>query len=56
MDRQTWEEVQKRLRDQTARGGIPKIRAAANLLAGKLFDEQGEPLYSTGAKGRHGGH
>jgi hypothetical protein len=56
VDRQTWEEVQKRLRDQTARDGIPKIRAAANLLAGKLFDEQGEPLYSTGAKGRHGGH
>ena len=55
VDRQTWEEVQKRLRDQTARDGVPKIRAAANVLAGKLFDEQGEPLYSTGAKGRHGG-
>ena len=24
-------------------------------LSGKLFDEQGEPLYATGAKGRHGG-
>ena len=34
---------------------MPKIRAAANVLAGKLFDEHGEPLYSTGAKGRHGG-
>ena len=55
VDRQTWEEVQKRLRDQTARDGMPKIRAAANVLAGKLFDEHGEPLYSTGAKGRHGG-
>jgi len=39
MDRQTWEEVQRRLRDQTARDGIPKIKA----------------LYATGAKGRHGG-
>lgn len=55
VDRQTWEEVQKRLRDQTTRDRIPKIRAAANVLAGKLFDEHGEPLYSTGAKGRHGG-
>jgi site-specific DNA recombinase len=55
VDRETWEEVQKRLRDQTARDGMPKIRAAANVLAGKLFDEHGEPLYSTGAKGRHGG-
>ena len=55
VDRQTWEEVQKHLRDQTARDGMPKIRAAANVLAGKLFDEHGEPLYSTGAKGRHGG-
>jgi DNA invertase Pin-like site-specific DNA recombinase len=55
VDRRTWEEVQKRLRDQTARDGMPKIRAAANVLAGKLFDEHGEPLYSTGAKGRHGG-
>ena len=29
VDRQTWEKVQRRLRDQTARDGIPKIRAAA---------------------------
>lgn len=56
MDRQTWEEVQRRLRDQTARDGIPKIKAAGNVLAGRLFDEKGEPLYATGAKGRHGGH
>ena len=55
VDRETWEKVQKRLSEQTARDGTPKIRAAANVLAGKLFDEQGEPLYSTGAKGRHGG-
>ena len=55
VDRQTWKEVQRRLRDQTARDGIPKIRAASNILMGRLFDENGEPLYSTGAKGRHGG-
>ena len=55
VDRQNWEKVQRLLRDQTARDGTPKIRAARNVLAGKLFDETGEPLYSTGAKGRHGG-
>jgi site-specific DNA recombinase len=54
VDREIWEKVQRRLRDQTGRVGIPKIKAAANILAGKLFDENGEPLYSTGAKGRHG--
>ena len=55
MDRQNWEKVQRLLRDQTARDGTPKIRAARNILTGKLFDENGKPLYSTGAKGRHGG-
>ena len=55
LDRQNWENVQRLLRDQTARDGTPKIRAARNILAGRLFDENGEPLYSTGAKGRHGG-
>jgi site-specific DNA recombinase len=55
VDRETWENVQRRLSDQTARDGTPKIKAARNSLAGKLFDENGQPLYSTGAKGRHGG-
>jgi site-specific DNA recombinase len=55
LDRETWEKVQRRLRDQTARDGTPKIKAARNILIGKLFDENGKPLYSTGAKGRHGG-
>jgi len=55
VDRQTWEEVQGRLRDQTARDGISKSKAAPPVLAGKLFDEHGEALYATGAKGRHGG-
>ncbi len=44
VDRQTWEKVQRRLRDQTGRVGIPKIKAAANILAGKVFDELGELL------------
>jgi site-specific DNA recombinase len=56
VDRQNWDKVQTLLSDQTARDGTPKIKAAQNILAGKLFDENGEPLYSTGAKGRHGGH
>lgn len=56
VDRETWEKVQRRLRDQTARNGIPKMKAARNTLAGKLFDENRRPLYSTGAKGRHAGH
>jgi site-specific DNA recombinase len=55
VDRHTWEKVQSRLREQTARDGIRKVNAAASVLAGKLFDEYGEPLYATGAKGRHGG-
>ena len=56
VDRGIWENVQRRLRDQTARDGSPKIKAATSILTGKLFDENGEPLYATGAKGRHGGH
>jgi site-specific DNA recombinase len=55
VDRQAWEDVQRRLRDQAARDRSPKIKAATNILAGKLFDENGEPLYSAAAKGRHGG-
>ena len=55
VDQDTWEKVQDRLCDQTVREGSPKIKAAASILAGKLFDENGEPLYATAAKGRHGG-
>ena len=55
VDRDTWEAVQRRLCDQTVREGSPKIKAASSILAGKLFDENGEPLYATAAKGRHGG-
>jgi site-specific DNA recombinase len=55
VDQDTWEKVHRRLCDQTVREGSPKIKAAAGILAGKLFDENGEPLYATAAKGRHGG-
>ena len=55
VDREIWEKVQRHLRDQTARDGTPKIKAARNILAAKLFDENCRQLYSTGAKGRHGG-
>ena len=49
------EKVQRRLCDQTVREGSAKIRGTASILAGKLFDENGEPLYATAAKGGHGG-
>ncbi len=55
VDREMWDEVQKRLRDQSARAGTANSKGGANLLAGKLFDENGEPLYATAATGRHGG-
>jgi site-specific DNA recombinase len=55
VDQDTWEKVHRRFCDQTVREGSPKIKAAAGILAGKLFDENGEPLYATAAKGRHGG-
>jgi site-specific DNA recombinase len=55
VDQDTWKKVQRRLCDQTVREGSPNIKAAASILAGKLFDENGEPLYATASKGRHGG-
>jgi site-specific DNA recombinase len=55
IDRAVWEEVQKHLRARAAREGI-STKPATNFLAGKLFDENGEPLRVTGAIGRHGGH
>ena len=55
LDHETWEKVQTRLRNQTVRDGKPTTKGPANWLAGKLFDENGGPLYATGAKGRHGG-
>jgi DNA invertase Pin-like site-specific DNA recombinase len=56
MERALWERVHERLHDQAARRGGQRLRhAAPSPLAGKLFDERGEPLYVQGtAKGaRH---
>jgi hypothetical protein len=56
VDRALWERVHERLHDQAARrGGQWPRHASPSPLAGKLFDERGEPLYVQGtAKGaRH---
>jgi site-specific DNA recombinase len=54
VSRELWERVQQRLRDQGVRSGAGrKTEAPSSPLAGKLFDESGEPLYVQGAaKGR----
>ena len=54
ISRELWERVQERLQNRAARSGEgPKTEAQQSSLAGKLFDETGEPLYVQGAaKGR----
>ncbi|MGD0291323.1 MAG: recombinase family protein [Candidatus Binataceae bacterium] len=50
VSRELWERVQQRLRDQGTRSGEGrKTEASSSPLAGKLFDESGEPLYVQGA-------
>jgi len=50
VSRELWERVQQRLRDQGTRSGEGrKTEAPSSPLAGKLFDESGEPLYVQGA-------
>ena len=49
LDREMWEQVQQRLRDGTRRGGQPSVKAPVSPLGGKVFDEEGEPLYVQGA-------
>jgi hypothetical protein len=50
VSRELWERVQQRLRDQGVRSGEGrKTEAPSSPLAGKLFDEGGEPLYVQGA-------
>ena len=49
LDRELWETVQEHLRNSAVRGPEPRTKAASSLLAGKLFDENGEPLYACGA-------
>ncbi len=44
-----WEKVQRRLRDQAATHRERPTKAPPSPLAGKLFDENGEPLYVQGA-------
>jgi site-specific DNA recombinase len=47
--RKLWEKVQQQLRDRTDRPEAPRTKASASPLAGKVFDETGEPLYVQGA-------
>ena len=55
VSRELWERVQLQLRSRAARRGEGrKTEAPRSPLAGKLFDESGEPLYVQGAaKGQH---
>ena len=45
LDQNLWDKVQKRLRDRTARPTEPRTKVSPSPLAGKVFDETGEPLY-----------
>jgi site-specific DNA recombinase len=56
VERGTWEEVQRRLRDQTARTALSRSRADTGLLTGKLFDKNDAPLRAVWSNGRHGGN
>jgi len=49
LERRLWEKTQRILRDGAARGQKTLTRAPRSPLAGKLFDENGEPLYVQGA-------
>ncbi len=49
MGRELWEKVQRRLRDQAATHRERPTKEPPSPLAGKLFDESGEPLYVQGA-------
>jgi site-specific DNA recombinase len=49
LERELWEKVQQRLQDTAARTLEPRTKASPSPLAGKVFDETGEPLYAQGA-------
>ena len=49
LERELWEKVQQRLQDRAARTPEPRTKAPPSPLAGKVFDETGEPLYAQGA-------
>ncbi len=50
VDRTTWQRVQELLGERAARKRGLSAGKTSGLLSGKLFDENGEPLYSCGAK------
>jgi site-specific DNA recombinase len=45
LERKLWEKVQRRLLDRAARTAEPRTKVSPSPLAGKVFDETGEPLY-----------
>jgi hypothetical protein len=49
LERGMWQQVQQRLGNAARRGSEPSTKAPASPLTGKVFDEQGEPLYAQGA-------
>ena len=49
LERELWEKVQQRLLDRATRTPEPRTKAPPSPLAGKAFDETGEPLYAQGA-------
>jgi site-specific DNA recombinase len=49
IERELWEQVQKHLREHAAQHRERPTKASPSPLAGKLFDENGEPLYAQGA-------
>jgi len=49
VNRELWEKVQRHLLDQAATHRERPTKAPPSPLAGKLFDENGEPLYVQGA-------
>src|SRR5438309_4761500 len=49
LERDLWEQVQQRLIRGARRDGEPTTQTSSSALAGKVFDEHGEPLYAQGA-------
>jgi site-specific DNA recombinase len=45
LDRKLWEKVQRQLQNHVARPTEPRTKVSPSPLAGKVFDETGEPLY-----------
>jgi DNA invertase Pin-like site-specific DNA recombinase len=45
LDRKFWEKVQRQLQNRAARSTEPRTKVSPSPLAGKVFDETGEPLY-----------